>query len=94
MRPDPTPRRVEVTSERLKLASPPPPHHETIDLEPALTLGDVCKLRRESRRTGERERSAGLWPRPDFFVGTGTRKSPRWRVFTIRSWLEGGGNGR
>jgi hypothetical protein len=60
-------------------------------IEPALTLADVCKLRRESRRTGERERSAGLWPRPDFFVGTGTRKSPRWRAETIRRWIGEGG---
>jgi hypothetical protein len=69
---------------RIKLADQPA-------LEPALTLGDVCKLRRESRRTAERERSAGLWPSPDFFVGTGTRKSPRWRAETVRRWIEGGG---
>ena len=57
-------------------------------IEPSLTMSDVCKVRSVSRRTGERERSAGLWPKPDFFAGTGTRKSPRWRPSTIRSWIE------
>jgi hypothetical protein len=56
-------------------------------IEPALTIGDVCKLRKESRRSGERERSAGLWPAADFFIGTGNRKSPRWWPQTVRSWL-------
>jgi hypothetical protein len=60
------------------------------DLEPALKLTDVCKLRSQSRRTGERERSAGLWPKPDFFVGAGPRKSPRWWPRTIRRWMSGG----
>lgn len=59
-------------------------------IEPALTIDDVCAARNEGRRTGERERSAGLWPKPDFFVGTGSRKSPRWRPETIRRWLNEG----
>lgn len=63
-------------------------------IEPALSIDDVCKVRNESRRTGERERSAGHWPKPDFHVGTGGRKSPRWLPETIRRWLaEGGGRG-
>ena len=67
-----------------------PPH----GIEPALTIDDVCAARNASRRTGERERSAGHWPRPDFYVGTGPRKSPRWLPATIRRWLtEGGGRG-
>ena len=65
-------------------------HGEPLQLEPSLTLNDICRLRSESRRTGERERSMGLWPAPDFHVGIGTRKSPRWRPKTIRRWLEGG----
>jgi hypothetical protein len=62
-------------------------------LEPALGLAEVCKLRGISRRTGERERSeGGIWPAPDFFVGAGNkRKTPRWHVATIRTWLAPGG---
>ena len=56
-------------------------------IEPSLTLAEVCRIRAVSRRTGERERSAGLWPKADYYVGTGTRKSPRWRPPTIRRWL-------
>jgi hypothetical protein len=74
--------------DRLGAASMTGRRPEAIALEPALTLADVCLIRRESRRTGERERSAGLWPKPDFYIGTGTRKSPRWRVSTIRAWIE------
>jgi hypothetical protein len=57
-------------------------------IEPALTMENDCAIRNESRRTGERERSAGLWPPPDFSVGTGSRKSPRWLAATIRRWLD------
>jgi hypothetical protein len=79
----PRPRPAVADPGRIRLAQEPA-------LEPALTQGDVCKLRRQSLRTGGRERAAGLWPRPDFFVGTGTtRKSPRWFALTIRRWLEG-----
>jgi hypothetical protein len=61
-------------------------------LEPALDLTAVCRLRGICRRTGERERSAGLWPAPDYYAGAGTkRKSPRWSVATIRGWLSPGG---
>jgi len=52
-------------------------------VEAALTIVDVCKFRSISRRTGERERAAGLWPPPDFYVGTGRRKQPRWLRRTI-----------
>ena len=41
-----------------------------------------------SRRTIERERSAGRFPRPDLTVG----KMPLWRPETIREWIEGGGS--
>jgi hypothetical protein len=82
MRPDSRPRPAVADPGRIRLAQEPA-------LEPAVTFGDVCKLRRQSRRTGGRERAAGLWPQPDFFVGTGTRKGPRWLASTIRAWLEG-----
>jgi hypothetical protein len=77
---------------RLDRSNPQP--DKPTELEPALDLAAVCKLRGISRRTGERERSAGVWPEPDFLVGTGSRKAPRWHVQTIRTWLApGGGHG-
>ena len=39
-----------------------------------------------SRRTLERERSAGRLPRPDLHIG----RAPMWRRETIARWLEGG----
>jgi hypothetical protein len=62
------------------------------DVEPALRIEDVCKLRNVSRRCGERERSASRWPEPDFFIGAGRRPSPRWRRATIEKWLTAGGH--
>jgi hypothetical protein len=41
-----------------------------------------------SRRTIERERSAGRFPLPDLHIG----KAPLWRPETIRRWVEGGGS--
>ena len=40
-----------------------------------------------SRRTLERERSAGRFPKADVRIG----KMPLWRPETIREWIEGGG---
>jgi hypothetical protein len=57
-------------------------------IEPGLSIDDVCQIRSVARRTGERERSAGLWPHADYFVGIGVRKRPRWFPETIRRWLE------
>jgi hypothetical protein len=56
-------------------------------IEPGLKLDDVCRICNCSRQTGERERAAGLWPRPDIYIGTGRRKSPRWRPATIHHRL-------
>jgi predicted DNA-binding transcriptional regulator AlpA len=41
-----------------------------------------------SRRTLERERSAGRFPKPDLLIG----KMPLWRPETIDRWIDGGGN--
>jgi len=85
---------------RLKLAdsiSPPPadPRLETklgralpAGIEPLLPLDDLAAWIRCSRRLVERKRAAGHLPKPDLRVG----KMPRWRVETIRRWIEGGGN--
>jgi predicted DNA-binding transcriptional regulator AlpA len=40
-----------------------------------------------SRRTLERERSAGRFPKPDLAMG----KMPLWRVDSVRDWLARGG---
>jgi predicted DNA-binding transcriptional regulator AlpA len=51
-------------------------------------LNDIVEATGLSRRTIERERSAGRFPRPDKKVG----KMPLWRPETIREWVaEGGG---
>lgn len=50
-------------------------------------LSDIAKALGVSRRTIERERTAGRFPAPDLHVG----KAPLWQPQTIRRWVEGGG---
>jgi predicted DNA-binding transcriptional regulator AlpA len=50
-------------------------------------LNDVCRSLGLSRRTIERERSAGRFPAPDLVVG----RTPLWQPATIRSWIESKG---
>jgi predicted DNA-binding transcriptional regulator AlpA len=54
----------------------------------ALRLDELAKALGISRRTLERERSAGRFPRPDLTIV----KMPLWRVETIRDWLASGGS--
>jgi predicted DNA-binding transcriptional regulator AlpA len=51
-----------------------------------LRLDELAAALGVSRRSIERERSAGRFPRPDVQFG----RSPLWRVETIRQWLGGG----
>jgi predicted DNA-binding transcriptional regulator AlpA len=53
----------------------------------ALRLDEVAEAIGVSRRTIERERSAGRFPKPDRVIG----KLSIWSVETIRKWVEGGG---
>ena len=53
----------------------------------AYRLDDVAECLGISRRTLERERSAGRFPPPDRTIG----KMPIWAASTIRHWIEGGG---
>ena len=53
----------------------------------AYRLAELATLLGISRRTLERERSAGRFPRPDLNIG----KSPLWSPATIQRWIEGGG---
>lgn len=50
-------------------------------------LSDLAAALGVSRRTLERERSAGRLPKPDLHIG----RAPLWRVETIREWLARGG---
>lgn len=45
---------------------------------------DVASLLGISRRTFERERSAGRFPAPDLQIG----KAPIWRPGTVQGWIE------
>ncbi len=53
----------------------------------AYRLDDIASLTGLSRRTLERERSAGRFPPPDLIVG----RMPLWRPATIDRWLSKGG---
>ncbi len=60
-------------------------------IEPLLRNEDLPRVVNCSDRTILRLRAAGAFPKPDLLVGTGSRKSPRWRASTIRAWIERGG---
>lgn len=51
-------------------------------------LDDLVELLGVSRRTLERERSAGRFPRPDLQIG----KAPLWKPATIQAWVDAGGS--
>jgi predicted DNA-binding transcriptional regulator AlpA len=58
-------------------------------LEPlAVGMSELPGLLRISRRSLERERSAGRFPKPDRMIG----KRPLWSVTTVRKWMERGGS--
>ena len=71
--------------------SGPPPRpagvHPLSETALAWRLDAIAKALGISRRTLERERSAGRFPPPDLHIG----KMPLWRPETIRRWVEGGG---
>lgn len=58
-------------------------------LPPRLTLRleELAEALGVSRRTIERERSAGRFPKPDLKIG----KAPLWKPETIRAWIDNGG---
>ena len=53
----------------------------------ALRLDEVVESLGVSRRSVERERSAGRFPSPDLTIG----RMPLWKPETIREWIERGG---
>ncbi len=63
-------------------------HHVSVPLDRlALRLDELAGSLGISRRTLERERSAGRFPPPDLKIG----KAPLWKPETIRRWIDGGG---
>ena len=75
-----------------KPPAPPEAPTSAVALDPsgrmALRLAELAQALGISRRTLERERSAGRFPAPDLAIG----KAPLWRPETIRAWIEGGGH--
>lgn len=53
----------------------------------SLRLEELAAALGASRRSIERERSAGRFPKPDLTIG----RMPLWRPETIREWIERGG---
>ena len=70
------------TSEATTTPAPPPAARMV------LRLDDLVELLGVSRRTIERERSAGRFPRPDLSIG----KAPLWKPATIQAWVDAGGS--
>jgi hypothetical protein len=56
------------------------------DIEPCWTIQTVASFCTCDERTIRRMLIAGKLPKPDFYIGTGTRRSPRWRRQTIEVW--------
>jgi predicted DNA-binding transcriptional regulator AlpA len=53
----------------------------------AYRLDEVASMLGVSRRTVERERSAGRFPRPDLHI----RRCPLWRRETLEEFIQHGG---
>ena len=71
---------ISVFEPRESMAGPPTPRLTLRLAEAAASLGI-------SRRTLERERSAGRFPKPDIHIG----KAPLWTPETLRRWVAEGG---
>jgi predicted DNA-binding transcriptional regulator AlpA len=57
-------------------------------IEPGLSIDDLARALNGSRSTIERMRAGGTLPSPDYHLGAGSRKSPRWLPATIRRWID------
>jgi predicted DNA-binding transcriptional regulator AlpA len=68
-------------------AAPEAPSSDPYSDRLTLRLDEVAKALGVDRRSIERERSAGRFPKPDLQF----RRMPLWRVETIRAWVERGG---
>lgn len=57
-------------------------------VEPMMTIGDVVAILRCDRRTLERLRASGRFPKPAMTIG----RSPRWHATAVREWIGRGGD--
>lgn len=55
--------------------------------EPLWSIEDIATYLRVDRRTIERLRASGKFPRPTVKIG----RLPRWSPASVRRWVEGGG---
>jgi predicted DNA-binding transcriptional regulator AlpA len=60
---------------------------ESAPVRLALRLDELAAALGVSRRTVERERAAGRFPKPDLHIG----RAPLWTPATIQRWVDGGG---
>lgn len=56
-------------------------------IEPLLSVARVAALLDVHKRTIEKHRAAGRFPKPDAVIG----RMPRWKPETIRAWIDAGG---
>jgi hypothetical protein len=64
------------------------PSQESLPAKLVFSLSDVARVLSVCRRTIERERSAGRFPKPDLHIG----KRPLWSRETIHAFVSGGGS--
>ena len=67
--------------------NPRPPVQPLTEAVLTWRLSAVAKALGISRRTLERERAAGRFPRPDKVIG----RMPFWKPETVRRWIDEGG---
>ena len=53
-------------------------------IEKLFSITQLAETLSVSRRTLERERAAGRFPKPDAIIGT----RPRWKPSTVRAWID------
>lgn len=56
-------------------------------IEALLSVNEVSAVLGCVRRTLERLRSTGAFPKPDAMVG----RCPKWKPSTVQSWIDAGG---
>ena len=64
-----------------------PPEPAPRPLEPMMSITDIAEYLCVDRRTIERLRASGRFPKPCITVG----RLPRWSPRTVREWAERGG---
>lgn len=83
----PAPFRQDQSRRQAARASPTQDEPDGLTWRLTWRLNDVCQALGVSRRTIERERAAGRFPRPDLILN----RMPLWKPETIRAYVERGG---